>query len=73
MDRQSDDVDAAADLAARERETMIARARSKIGSCELTPSGECHWCGADVSKPRLFCDSNCAKSWQEFERRKSRR
>ena len=63
-----DELDISAEREQIERESLVAAVRRRQGPC-LLPVGECYACGELVERPRLFCDSDCATSW---ERRRGR-
>lgn len=63
----SDDADVACELEEIERESGIAAAKKALEQPELRPIGVCHSCEEPVSKPKLFCDSECAKDWQWYQ------
>lgn len=51
-------------------EASIKNARS--AGRALLPRGNCYFCEETVEKPKLFCDSTCAKDYERlmFNRRK---
>ncbi len=63
----SDDSDRATALEEAEREYLVAKARRAARHPGLMPTGTCHYCGEDVTHPRLFCDSDCADGFEELE------
>lgn len=34
----------------------------------ITPTGECHACGEEIERPRLFCGPACAEEYERMER-----
>lgn len=72
-ERFPDDTDRANALMDAERESLVAAARAQVGMNQLKPDGECHWCGDEIARPRLFCDAGCASDWDMARKRRDRR
>jgi len=58
-----DAIDAANELAEKEREATIQRDLAARKGPEFT--GKCLNCESPVEKPRRWCDSECRDEWQE--------
>lgn len=41
----------------------IALNQPRKESSRPTPDGACHNCGEDIELPRIFCGSDCARSY----------
>lgn len=68
------------DLANRQAERWLAQSlASRRAAPSLPPKGCCHYCeaafpaGTENSDKKLFCDSECAKDYEEEQRLKARR
>lgn len=61
MTKSPDMLDNAQHLEELERTNAI-RSMKRHGNV-ITPTGECHWCEAEIDDPKLFCDNVCAARW----------
>jgi len=62
----SDEIDRASDLQEALDAFRLADQRQKANKRELTPSGECHWCGDPTEDAqKLFCCKDCSTDWHK--------
>jgi hypothetical protein len=64
----SDNVDHSAETEDMLREYEIQRIRREAKKPSLPFTGACYYCGSDVHSPKVYCDAECAKDY-ENERR----
>ena len=64
-----DDCDRAQQHIERTESALIAIARAKGKTRELTPTGQCRYCQTFVSQNALFCDAECADAFQHERER----
>lgn len=66
-------------LNAQHLEWRLQEIRNNVNSKELEPAGYCHNCHEvfegkrSTMSPKLFCDDECAKEWNEWYQGKIRR
>ncbi|SMC24277.1 Uncharacterized protein containing a Zn-ribbon [Andreprevotia lacus DSM 23236] len=63
-------IDLSSDREQLERDQALARLRANAKRETPAPSGECSWCGDPTEPGQVFCCSECAKDWQEHNRRR---
>lgn len=61
-----DDLDRAFELEDMAR--RVGRERARRHKAGLSPMGECHACGEELSGGKLFCDADCAQEWERQRR-----
>jgi len=65
----SDPVDHSTEVEERMLEYEIQRVRQQAKMS--TPyTGACHFCGSEVSEPKLFCNSDCREDWEHLQKMK---
>ena len=64
----SDVIDDAAEVIERTLEANIKAAREAIIDPMSNDTGECLWCGSEVSDGRRFCDKYCADDWEKMRK-----
>lgn len=48
---------------------LVSTIRKVMSNRKLEPIGACHYCNEYVRGTDLFCCEECAKDWEESERR----
>lgn len=68
IERSSDILDVAANLAETERAARIEEHLARTASMALKPKGVCHYCEEKTTE--IFCDAWCAEDYEYTEKRK---
>lgn len=66
----SDVADKANDTAQLAVDIRIAQSRAAIAKRELPITGRCAYCAETVPRPQIFCDSECAKWFEIYTKRR---
>jgi len=67
-DRFADEIDRASALEEENRKRMIDAARNAVKSANsLSYCGFCYFCGEEVRNPKIFCDKECADSYERMQ------
>lgn len=63
-----------ADRAEIEEERFITESirRARQTTNKLVANGECHYCGEEVEKPKLFCNRDCSFDHEREEKMRTR-
>ncbi len=70
MERSSDVLDIAADLAERERVSRLEEHKARAAEQILKPKGSCHYCDEPLEDDLVFCDEFCVGDYEYVSRRK---
>lgn len=70
LDRPSDILDYAAELAQREVEARLEAHRDRAKESKIEPKGSCYNCDEPLDQGHLFCDSDCRDDYQHIQERR---